>query len=244
MSFVSGIIGGLLNSSAAGKAANAGVKGAQDAQALEKTNQTDAQNFQNGVWSGTQTAEQPYQQVGQTSANNLNNLLSKGFTAPTLQDAENTPGYQFQVQQGTRAINQNAAANGTLMSGNTGTALENYGQNLAQTAYQQDYNNALNTYNTNYQSLLGGTQAGLSSTSQLGQFGQEASNTNANIDLTGGQQQAQQINNAAAARASGYLGKAAGYNQALGGAAGGFGNTDFSGGSSPLEMAGEFAGMI
>lgn len=243
MSFVSDIAGGLLGASAAKNAASAERQGAENAQKLEKVNQTDAQDFQKGVWSGTQTAEQPYQQVGQTSANNLNNLLSKGFTAPTLQDAENTPGYQFQLEQGTRAINQNAAADGTLMSGKTGTALENYGQNLAQTAYQQDYSNALSTYNANYQSLLGGTQTGLSSTSQLGQFGQDASQNMTNIDLTGGEQQAQQINNAAAARASGYLGAAAGFGKALGGVAGGFANMDFSGGSSPLEMGGQFLGL-
>lgn len=244
MSFVSDIVGGVLGANAAKHAANAEETGAQKAQALEKTNQENALNFQNQVWSGTQQAEQPYQTLGSTSANSLTDLLSKGFQAPTLQDAENTPGYQFQLEQGTRAINQDAAANGTLLSGNTGTALENYGQNLAQTTYNNDYQNALSTYMANYNTLQGGTNTGLNSTAQLGQFGQSAAQNTSNIDLTGGDQQAQQINNAAAARASGYLGAAAGYSKAVGGAAGGFGNMDFSGGSSPLEMAGEFAGFL
>lgn len=228
MSFVSSLVGGIMGSGAANDAASVETQGARDAQALLKKNQTAATDFQNGVWSGTQTAEQPYQDLGASSANSLANLLKTGFKAPTLADAENTPGFQFNLESGTRAINQNAAANGTLMSGNTGAALEKYGQNLAETTYQQDYQNAMNTYMTNFQSLLGGTNTGLTSTGQLGQFGQEAATNTANVDLTSGEQQAQQVNNAAAARASGFLGSANAWSNAAGGMAAGM--TDMIGG--------------
>lgn len=217
MGFVSSIVGGILGSNAANKAAGAGVAGANQAQQLEQQNQTAANTFQQNVLNNTTAAEQPYQKVGSTAANNLVNILNTGFNAPTLQQAEQTPGYQFQLQQGTNAINQNAAANGTLLSGNTGVALENYGQNLAGTAYQQTYNNALNTYMANLNANQQGVNTGLNSTAQLGQFGQSAAQTTANIDLSGAQQQAQQINNAAAARASGYLGSAQGWAQVAGG---------------------------
>lgn len=247
MGIIGSIVSGVLGSNAAGSAAGAETTGAQQAQNLELQNQQNAQNFQNGVWSGTQTAEQPYQQLGQTSANNLSNLLKQGFQAPTLQQAENTPGYQFRLQQGTNAIDENAAATGNLMSGNTGKALQDYGQGLAQSTYQQDYQNALNTYMTNYQSLMGGTQIGQNSTAQLGQFGQAASQNMSNLDLTGGQQQANQINNAAAARASGYLNSSQAMQNMVGGITGGLSsginNMDFSGGSNPLEMAGQFLGV-
>ncbi len=243
MGFVSSIVSGALGANAANNAANAEEKGAQQAQAVSQQNQTNANQFQQNVLNSTTAAEQPYQQVGSTAAGNLNDLLKQGFTAPTLQQAEATPGYQFQLQQGTNAINENAAANGTLMSGNTGVALQNYGQNLAQTAYQQTYNNALNTYDTNLNANQAGVNAGLSSTGQLGQLGQAAAQNISGTDLTAANQQMNQINNAAAARASGYLGAAQGYSSMLGGAAGGFGNMDFSGGSSPLEMLGEFAGV-
>jgi len=239
MSFISSLVGGILGSNAASDAANAGVKGAQQAQALEKQNQTDALTAQNTALSNITGAEQPYQAVGSTSANNLATLLSKGFTAPTLADAEATPGYQFNLQQGTRAIDENAAATGTLLTGNTGTALENYGQGLASTTYQQDYQNALNTYMANYQSLQGGTNAGLTSTGQLTGANLGIAGNTANIDLTSGVEQAQQINNAAAARASGYLGSSQAWQGALGGMAGAAGNVDTTGSSTPLEMAGQ-----
>jgi hypothetical protein len=239
MSIVGDIVGGILGANAAGNAANAQVTGAQQAQKLEQKNQQAAQDFQSGVWSGTQANEQPFISGGQTSFNNLSNLVNnpntfkygQTFQAPTLEQAQQTPGYQFRLQQGTQAIDQNAAANGTLLSGNTGKALEDYGQGLASSAYQQDYQNALNTYMTNYGvwnqglqtqlgALSGASGQGLQATGTEGALGQAASNTMANIDLTGGAQQAQQINNAAAARASGYLGQNQAYQGMIGGLAG------------------------
>lgn len=247
MSIVSDLIGGAIGSSAAHHAAD--VQSASSRQALSNLQgqQENAQNFQNGVWQGTQQNYQPYLGLGNQAAGNLlgqttapgQGLLQAygSFQAPTMQDAENDPGYQFALQQGTRAINQNAAANGTLMSGNTGTALQQYGQGLAGQAYNDVYNRALNTYNTNQQNfnqnqsnqfnrLAALAGLGQSSASQLGGLGQSAANTNANIDLTSGQQQAQQINNVGAARASGIVGGANAWQGALsglGGAAQGIG---------------------
>jgi hypothetical protein len=243
MAVVGSIVGGILGSNAAQNAAGAEVTGAQQAGALEKSNQTAALGAQTTALTNTTNAENPYQTVGSTSANSLNDLLKTGFQAPTLAQAQQTPGYQFQLQQGTQAIDENAAANGTLMSGNTGTALENYGQNLAQGAYQQTYNNALNAYQTNVSAAQGGTNTGLTSTGQLASANYQTAGNTANIDLTSGQQQAQQINNAAAARASGYLGSNQAMQGMIGGITGAAGNVDFSGGSSPLEMASEFAGV-
>jgi len=218
MGFVSSIVGGIMGAHAAGKAADAEVKGAQQAQQLSKTNQDAAVQAQQNALANVTTAEQPYQKLGSTSANHLADLVSTGFTAPTLAEAEATPGYQFTLSQGLDSINRNAAANGTLMSGNTGKALTDYAEGLASTTYNQDYQRALDTYMANYQTLMGGTNAGLTSTGQLTGANLTTAGTTANIDLTAAQQQMQQINNAAAARASGYLGKAAGYSNAIGGA--------------------------
>lgn len=221
---ISSLVGGFMGSNAANSAANVESQGAQKAQGVISQGENNALDFQNNVWSGTQAAEQPYQQVGSTAANKLNQFLGTSFTAPTLQQAEQTPGYQFTLQQGTNAIDENAAATGNLMSGTTGTALENYGEGLASTTYQQDFQNALNTYMTNYGALSGAAGLGLSSTGQLGQFGQSAAYNTGNIDLSGSQMQAQQINNAAAARAQGILGSSAAWSNAIGGMTGGASN--------------------
>ena len=207
----SSVGGGIMQGNAAQAGAAAQVSKAQQAQQLEAANQQKGVDFQTNEWTGQQAAEAPYQQLGQTSANAYANLLKNPFQAPTLAQAQQTPGYQFNLQTGTQAINENAAATGNLMSGNTGTALTKFGQGLATNTYQQAYNNALGTYQTNLNAAGQGVNTGLSSTGQLGQFGQASSNNLSNLYLTGGQQQASQLNNQGAAIAAGDVGQANAY---------------------------------
>src|SRR5271165_7230720 len=133
MSIISSLVGGILGSGAANSASQSEQQGAKQAQNLEYQNQQNALGSQQAALSNVTSAEQPYQQVGKVASNNLTNLLGQGFQAPTLEQAQQTHGYQFNLQQGTQAIDQNAAATGNLLSGNTGTALEKYGQGLAST---------------------------------------------------------------------------------------------------------------
>lgn len=93
-------------------------------------------------------ALQPYSQNYSTATAGLGalgNLL--GLNGPTgtqsaLTQLQTTPGYQFTLGQGDKAINAAAAANGTLNSGNQLTALSNYNTGLA----QNTYSNAVNQY--------------------------------------------------------------------------------------------------
>lgn len=72
----------------------------------------------------------------------------------------NLPGYQFQMQQGTQAVQRNLAAQGLLQSGAAGKALEQYGQGLASN-YATQYVNGL-------QSLAGLGQTSAANTGALG----------------------------------------------------------------------------
>ena len=149
------------------------------------------------------------------------------FQAPTAEQAAQTPGYQFQLQQGEQALENSAASRGNLLSGNTGAALEQYGQGLASTNYQQTYNNTLQQYQQSYNQFQQNQSnqynrlaslAGLGQVSagQLTSAGGNAANNSANTLLASGQQIGQNINNAAAATASGYVGSANAYGGALG----------------------------
>lgn len=80
---------------------------------------------------------------------NPNSPLQQTFRAPTLQEVQQTPGYEFTLQQGEQAINNSAAAKGGLLSGATLKDLLSYGQGLASTTYQQNFNNDLTAFNTN-----------------------------------------------------------------------------------------------
>lgn len=232
---VGSVVGGIQSRNAAQSAAQVQAKQAKAAQALEYKNQQAGIDYQQNEFNQLQNAEQPYQQLGSTAANSYANLLKQGFKAPTLAEAEQTPGYQFNLQQGTKAIGAQAAATGNLMSGNTGVALQKYGQGLATTTYQQAYQNALNQYLTNLGAAGQGTNFGLQSTGQLGQFGQASANNLSNLYLTGGAQQAQQLTNQGNAYAAGDIGSANAWNQMIqslqqqnpygGGSPGGGGNT-------------------
>lgn len=91
-------------------------------------------------------------------------------TATAQSAYETSPGYQFQLDQGTQAALRGASAAGMLNSGNTLTALSQYGQGLA----KQDYGSWLDRLNgVSGQGLTaaGGQQQGDTSLANLYQSG-------------------------------------------------------------------------
>lgn len=103
----------------------------------------------------------PYLDAGGTATRSLGDLLgtpgsglltpwNQTFTAPTAEQAEATPGYKFQVQQGTDAMQNSAAGKGSLLTGRTLADLNNYTQGVASTNYQNTFNNALTQYQSAY----------------------------------------------------------------------------------------------
>lgn len=71
-----------------------------------------------------------------------------GYTGSQIeQRLAATPGYQWQMEQGTRAIERQGAARGMLGSANTQIALQEYGQGLAMNTYQGYMQNLANIVN-------------------------------------------------------------------------------------------------
>ena len=124
------------------------------------TNLGSALGAQYGLASYGQGLYSPYLYAGQQGVGTLSQALSPSgslsqgwtgqFQAPTAEQAAQTPGYQFALQQGQNAIQSSAAAKGNLLSGGTQKALDQYSQGLASTNYQQTYNNAFQNYQQNY----------------------------------------------------------------------------------------------
>lgn len=73
---------------------------------------------------------------------------------PNPQDIQNNPEYQFQLHQGTNAVNIGDAAQGSLHSGNRLYELEQYGQGLATNFEQRNFMN--NQLRLNQLEHLGG----------------------------------------------------------------------------------------
>lgn len=143
--------------------------------------------------------------------------FNEKFSAPTDVTEQNDPGYQFRLAQGDKAIQNSAAARGGLLTGGTAKALSDYNQNSASGEYGNVYNRALTEYQQRYnifnnnQSTLFNRLADLSgfgqtAAGQLNSAGTAAANNTSNTLLTSGQQIGQNINNAGAATASGYVG--------------------------------------
>jgi hypothetical protein len=73
------------------------------------------------------------------------------FAAPTLADAQNDPGYQLGLTAGNNALQNNAAARGTVRSGGALKNLIEYSNNYATSKYNDVYNRTLQAYDRQYQ---------------------------------------------------------------------------------------------
>ena len=86
----------------------------------------------------------PFVQTNTAAANELQSLLGIGGTPEEQAKAraalENSPGFQFRMQQGQQALERSAAARGGLFSGRTGQELQQFSQGLAST----EFNNRVN----------------------------------------------------------------------------------------------------
>lgn len=73
------------------------------------------------------------------------------FSAPSMEQAMNDPGYKFVLDQGDKNLQNWAAARGTLNDSSTAKAMIDYGQGAATTQYGNVWDRAMNTYDKNTQ---------------------------------------------------------------------------------------------
>jgi hypothetical protein len=156
------LIGGRQSAKAAQRAADTTASAADRATDLQR------EQFERQV-----QLQEPYRQAGV-------NALAKmgtGFTGEV--NLMEDPGYAFRLEQGQKMLERSAAARGGLISGNTGGALQRFGQGLASQEYQNAYDRALGRYNTT--AALAGI--GQTATNQLGAAGGNYANTVGNIGM-------------------------------------------------------------
>lgn len=136
-------------------------------------------------------AQRPFLEGGYAATNRLQELLGLGgdksasgygsLNTPfsfTPGDLTQTPGYQFQQQQGQNALDRKAAAGGGFYSGAGLQGASAFNQQLAGTTFDNEYNRAFNAYQTNRANTLNPLQA-------LAGQGQTAANTSGNIQMGG-----------------------------------------------------------
>ena len=143
---------------------------------------------------------------------------------------QSDPSYQFRFGEGQRALESSAAAKGGYFSGNTGLALQNYGQQAASQEYGNEFNrylqqgnydlNAYNSQASNYlqnQQMLGNEYQGAwnrGMSENQNNYNQVAGVANMGLSAQGqvgqwgmntGQNMAQNTMNAGAAQGQGVL---------------------------------------
>jgi hypothetical protein len=196
------ILGGVIGGKASKKAAGIQADAATYAADLQK------EQFEKQV-----ELNAPFREAGLTSQNKLLDLmgLSPGAGGKyakdfSMADFQADPGYAFRMSEGLKALDRTAASRGGLLSGAALRGATRYGQDMA----SQEYTNAFNRYQTNranqlnpLQSLMG---AGQTAAGQVGAAGQAYATNAGNAYM-----------NAADARASGYMGSANAWQNALGG---------------------------
>lgn len=235
---VGSIIGGAMGSNAAESAA--------DTQADAARYAADVQKY---IFNEQTKLQKPFREAGLTAQNKLLGLLGLTPGVPgkyardfSMQDFQADPGYAFRMAEGMKALDRQAAARGGLISGAALRGAQRFGQDLG----SQEYMNAFNRYQTNRANQLNPLQS-------LMGAGQTAANTLSSAAGQYGQNAAENAYQGANARASGYIGSANAWSQALGGATNAFNqynmlqalNRPQSGSNSmPMNMSAASGGYI
>jgi len=122
----------------------------------------------------------PYREAGLAPLQAQQDLL--GLNGQPAADAamanfQSSPGYQFQLQQGLRATDAGAAAQGMLRSGAALKAEQTFGSGLANSDFNQYYQRLMGLSTLGENAAAGGA----STANQAGALAQNAGNTQASI---------------------------------------------------------------
>ena len=180
---VSNLASGLIGSSASKSAAQAQQQAAEVAAATQLT-----------MFNEQGVRQQPFMNLGQNAANTLGGNGSTGLNAltqtfqPTMNQLAATPGYQFTLQQGQLAA-QNQLA-GTQPGGAALKAGINYSEGLASTTFQQQFQNYLAQNQQIYSMLSGAASLGENAAANTGNLSQQTANAVSNLTTGAGAAQA------------------------------------------------------
>lgn len=159
----SAVVGGVVSSNAAGKAADA------QRDASKTASDTELKMFEQN-----RADMQPWREAGVGALDQLKAGTGTGgdfMRDFTLSDFTRDPGYRFRIDEGLRGIESGAAARGGLLNGGTLKALTQYGQGFASNEFGNAYNrfNADRDRRFNRLSSLAGT--GQTATRDVAQMG-------------------------------------------------------------------------
>jgi len=210
------LAGGMMASGAAGDAA--------DAQSAAAAQSDATQRYQ---YDTTRADNAPFRETGVQANNKLADLMNSGQFGRSFSQADLNAdpvyqnGLQFGLNEGTKGINRQAAAGGSMLSGATLKALTRFGNDYGSTKANESYNRFNTDQNSQYNKLAGLSGAGQQATNQVSAAGQNMAN---NIS-----QSQQGVGNA---RGSAYLAQGNAWQNSLNGGVSAF--NQYNGGANSL----------
>lgn len=188
---IAGIGSAIGNIFGAQSAAQAQQQAAQQANAAVLQQQQQGLGAQKNYFDTSTAALSGIANQGQQAYSNLNAAIP-GLTAPITMDQktlEATPGYQFNLSQGERGVSLGAAAAG--LSGAQAKAAAKYATGLADSTYQNQFNNANTNKQNAFNFLLNTANTGVQGAQTYGAAGTSAGNA----DVTNSQQVGANLSN-------------------------------------------------
>ncbi len=162
--------------------AGASIYGANKASKAQENATNAAANLAQGEFDTTQTNLAPFRQIGDVAANQLTTMLPT-LTAPVVMNEaalKQTPGYQFNLTQGLKSVQNSAAARGLGVSGAALKGASTFATGLADNTYQNQFSNAVTNQTNAYNRLKGlvdtGTSAAAGNAPEASAAGQQISN--------------------------------------------------------------------
>lgn len=150
-----------------------------------------AQPYLNQIPSTITPYYQPYIDNGQNAMGTLNNQYSGMISNPggmvnqIGSSYQQSPGYQWQLDQGEQSINNAAAAGGYVGTPQHQQQAATLAENLANQDYQQYLNHALGMYNTGISGYQGFNQQGYNASNELASGLAQALMSQANLAYSG-----------------------------------------------------------
>lgn len=147
----SGVVSAATTAWGASKASDAQQQAAQQAQANQMA-----------MFQQSKAALNPYMNLGNYSSGLLQSQLPSLIQPINMDEAtlQQTPGYQFNLTQGLKSVQNSAAARGLGSSGAALKGAATFATGLADNTYQNQFNNAMQNKQFAFNSLLAPTQVG------------------------------------------------------------------------------------
>jgi hypothetical protein len=181
-----------------------------------------ATNLVNQYYGQAQGTQQDAANIGGKALSQLSQNVNNGsYSMPqsNFQAApfnyQQSPGYEFQMQQGLEGVQNSAAARGSGLSGATMKALQRYGTGLAAQDYNNQFQNYIqgnnqqsNIYQQNYGNNANQNINRYNQMAGVANYGQQANNNLANMSMSQGNNLAGIVGQQGNAQAAGIVGKA------------------------------------